>query len=89
MAPIATEVEEENPVNLHQGFRIESWEVELYGTLRCRLWKRIDKALDEVQGSIFCEGKVRTWMNGNIQVFLPAPDENVVYVFTHILQHFF
>lgn len=28
-------------------------------------------------------------MNGNIQVFLPAPDENVIFVFTHILQHFY
>jgi hypothetical protein len=28
-------------------------------------------------------------MNGRTQVFLPRPDEDVVFVFAHILQHFF
>ena len=28
-------------------------------------------------------------MNGGTQVFLPAPDEDVIFVFTHILHHFF
>lgn len=28
-------------------------------------------------------------MNGNVQVFLPNVDEDVVFVFSHILQHFF
>ena len=37
----------------------------------------------------FCEGKVRSWSNGGTQVFLLNADEDVVYVFTHMLQHFF
>ena len=28
-------------------------------------------------------------MNGDIHIFLPNADEDVVYVFTHMLQHFF
>ena len=68
---------------------IDHWVVELHGTLRSRLWHRIDKTLDEVQRGVFYGGKVRSWMNGHIQVFLPSADEDVVFVFSHILQHFF
>lgn len=45
--------------------------------------------LDDVQNSVFYGGYVRSWMNGATQVFLPRADEDVVFVFTHILQHFY
>ena len=85
----ASTVDEENPDNKHIAMIIDGWSVELHGTLRSGLWKGIDLELDKVQNSVFCEGKVRSWMNGNTQVFLPAPDEDVVFVFSHILQHFY
>ena len=68
---------------------IDGWSVELHGTLRSGLWLSIDRGLDKVQNAVFYEGKVRSWMNGNTQVFLPAADEDVVLVFAHILQHFY
>ena len=43
----------------------------------------------DIQNDIFYCGNVRSWMNGNTQVFLPKADEDVVYVFAHILQHFY
>ena len=68
---------------------VDSWVVELHGTLRTGLGKRIDNEIDSIQDSIFKEGRVRVWRNGKTDVFLPAPDDDVVFVFSYILQHFF
>lgn len=73
----------------HLAMQVEQWAVELHGTLRVGLSKRVDRMLDKVQHDIFYKGEVRSWMNGNTQVFLPAANEDVVYVFAHILQHFY
>ena len=89
LTPLANEVEEENIYTKHIGFKIDRWEVELHGSLRSELWKRLDNMLDEVQEDIFYGGAVRSWMDGSTQVFMPRADEDVVYVFAHILQHFF
>lgn len=89
LTPLANEVEDENIYTKHIGFRIDKWEVELHGSLRSELWKRLDNMLDEVQKEIFYGGAVRSWMDGSTQVFMPREDEDVVYVFAHILQHFF
>ena len=69
--------------------RADNWVVELHGTLRTNLWKSLERTMDDVQGDIFYNGHVRSWMNGRTQVFLPRADEDVVFVFAHILQHFF
>lgn len=86
---LATSVDEENEYNRHIAMTIDPWVVELHGTLRGGLWKSMNRELDEVQKNIFSSGNVRSWMNGDTQVFLPRADEDVVYVFAHILQHFF
>ena len=89
LSPLATSIEEENTYNKHLAMTIDGWAVELHGTLRSGLWERIDKEIDHVQNDVFCGGHVRSWMNGHTQVFLPAADEDVVFVFSHILQHFY
>ena len=89
MSPMAAKVEDEDGYTKHIGFKIDKWEVEFYGSLRSDLWKRLDNMLDGVQEEIFYGGAVRSWMNGSTQVFMPRADEDVVYVFAHILQHFF
>ena len=89
LRPLATNIEAEDNFKKHLALTIEPWEVELHGTLRCGLWKSLDKTMDKVHTEIFCGGSVRSWMDGNTQVFLPRADEDVVYVFAHILQHFF
>ena len=73
----------------HLAMQVGQWAVELHGTLRVGLSKRVDRVLDKVQHDIFYGGQVRSWMNARTQVFLPAAIEDVVYVFTHILQHFY
>lgn len=89
LTPMASSVDEEKPYDMHLSMFIESWEVELHGTIRSGLWRRLDSTLDAVHNSLFYEGKVRSWMNDSIQVFLPNQDEDVLIVFAHILQHFF
>lgn len=73
----------------HLAMQVGQWAVELHGTLRGGLSARVDRMLDKVQYEIFYGGRVRSWMNGKTQVFLPAANEDVVYVFAHILQHFY
>ena len=73
----------------HLAMQVGQWAVELHGTLRVGLSARVDRMLDKVQYDIFYGGQVRSWMNGRTQVFLPAANEDVVYVFAHILQHFY
>lgn len=89
LKPIASSIDEENKYNKHLAITIDRWEVELHGTLRSGLWKRMDRAIDEVQNDVFYGGRVRSWINGQTQVFLPAADEDVVFIFSHILQHFY
>lgn len=89
LKPLATSIDEENTYTQHLALTIKTWEIELHGTMRTGLWKRFDEVLDEVQNDVFYNGNVRSWMNGKTQVFLPRADEDVVYVFAHILQHFY
>ena len=89
LLPLASDVETEYSHFKHQGMTIDGWVVELHGTLHSRLSARVDKMIDKVQRDVFYGGKVRSWLYGWTQVFLPAPDEDVIFVFTHILHHFF
>ena len=88
LIPLASSVEQEGLANRHLGLFFDSFVVELHGTLHCGLSKKIDKQLDNIMHTVF-EGNVRTWLNGQTLVSLPRADEEVVYVFTHILQHFY
>ena len=89
LRPVASSIDEENEYNKHLAMTIDGWSVELHGTLRSGLWQSIDRGIDNVQYDVFYDGRVRSWMNGHTQVFLPAADEDVVFVFAHILQHFY
>ena len=71
------------------GMSIGPWYVEVHGTLRTGLSTCIDKAIDAVQNNVFYSGSVRSWVNGQTQVFLPAPDNDVFFVFTHFIKHFY
>lgn len=89
LCPLATDVETEYTHFKHQGMTIDGWVVELHGTLYSRLSKRVDRLIDELQKDVFYGGNVRSWDNSGTQVFLPSPDNDVIFVFTHILHHFF
>lgn len=89
LLPMGEITEPEEARKKHFAMRIGQWEVELHGTLHSGLSSRVDRVLDKLQDEIFYGGKVRTWMNGNTQVFLPDANKDVVYVFAHVLQHFY
>ena len=89
LLPLGEITEPEEANKKHFAMQVEQWAVELHGTLRVGLSKRVDRMLDKVQYDVFHRGEVRSWMNGQTQVFLPAANEDVVYVFAHILQHFY
>ena len=89
LQPIASEVEKEYVREKHLGMIVDSFVVELHGTLYSGLSSRVEKGLEEIKKAVFYEGKVRLWTNRGTQVFQLNADEDVVYVFTHMLQHFF
>lgn len=89
LIPIADKVEDEQKYNLHLEMSIKTWPVELHGTLRAGLWKSLDRIIDSVQIKIFDDGEVRSWNNSSVDIPLPAVDNDVFLVFSHILQHFF
>ena len=89
LLPLGDITEPEEARKKHFAMQIEQWTVELHGTLHVGLSARVDRMLDNVQYDVFHRGEVRSWQNGQTQVFLPAANEDVVYVFAHILQHFY
>ena len=89
LIPMATRVESEFTFMKHVGMTLNGWVVELHGTMHSRLSRRIDNEIDKVQEGVLRRGEVRVWHNGDIDVYLPAPDADVIFVFTHFLHHFF
>lgn len=89
LTSIASHVDKEDKEKQHLGMTIDTWVVELHGTMHEEISKRMNQGLDEVHQSIFNGGEVRSWDNNGVKVFLPSPDNDALIVFTHFLQHFF
>lgn len=89
LSGLAQRVDDEYVMRKHLEMSIDGWSVELHGTLRGDVLTRMDRGIDEVQKRVFYDGNVRSWANENTLVFLPAPNEDVILIFTHFLQHFF
>ena len=90
LVPIAVNVDSEYKTFKHLGMTMKGgFVVELHGTLHSRLSKRIERIIDDAQRDVFNAGCVRSWQNGNTQVFLPEANQDVIFVFTHILHHFY
>lgn len=89
LIPFASSVEQEGAYGKHLGMTIDPWVVELHGSLRCGLSPKMDKVIDSIQEDTFCKGNVRSWRDGETDVFLPSVDNDVVLTFTHFLKHFY
>lgn len=89
LLPLASHVDEEYISDKHLGMIIDGWEVELHGHLYSGLSSRVERELDRLQEDTFYGGQVRSWMNGQTQIFLLKAENDAFYVFTHILQHFY
>ena len=89
LLPMSSGQKPEERYSKHLGINIDPWYVEIHGSLRSGLSERVDKEIDAVQREVFYGGMVRSWMNGKTQVFLPAANEDVFFVFTHFIKHFY
>lgn len=87
--PLAENVEKEFSYFKHVGMTLDGWEVELHGTFQSRLSKRVDSEIDRIQEGVFKDNGTRIWHNGKDDVLLPSPDADVIFIFTHILHHYF
>ena len=89
LMPIASEVETEYEGISHLGMTIDEWVVELHGSLRVGLPQRINRVLDDIQEDTFYRGNVRSWLNGQTQIFMLGKENDIVYVFVHFFNHFY
>ena len=89
LLPLSSGNKPDERYSKHLGMNIDQWYVEIHGTLRTGLSARIDKEVDAVQRDVFYGGNVRSWNNHGVQVFMPAPNEDVFFVFTHFIKHFY
>jgi hypothetical protein len=89
LMPMASQVDEEGISAKHLGMTIDGFVVELHGTLHGGLSSKVDGELDKVKNDTFDKGNVRSWNNNGVQVFLLGAENDVFYVFTHFLQHFY
>lgn len=81
--------EEELLNEQHLSYTAAGWEVELHGTMRTTLLKRVDQQIDALKQGIFNQGRVRVWRNNKTDIFLPEQNDDVILVFTHFLKHFY
>lgn len=89
LTPLASEMETEYEGISHLGMTIDGWVVELHGSLRVGLPQRINRELDDIQADTFYSGNVRSWLNGQTQIFMLGKENDVVYVFVHFFNHFY
>ena len=89
LLPLSSGNKPDERYSKHLGLNIGQWYVEIHGTLRTGLSARIDREVDANQNDVFIGGNVRLWDNHGVQVFLPAPNEDVFFVFTHFIKHFY
>lgn len=89
LTPLASDIEKEYAREKHLGMTIDNYVVELHGRLYCGLASKIERELDRVHIDTFFGGSVRSWDNKGVQVFLLNAENDIFYVFTHILQHFY
>lgn len=89
LKPLAQEVEPEHATLKHQGLIINGEIVELHGYLHTRLSRRIDNCIDKIQNECLGKGQVRAWNCEGTDVFLPSVDNDIIFVFTHFLKHFY
>jgi hypothetical protein len=87
--PISSSNNPEGHYSKHKSFVVQRWSVELHGSLRTGLSTRVDRLIDHVQARSIHNREVRVWHDGAIPVHLPGIDNDVVFIFTHYLMHFY
>lgn len=89
LIPMASSVDIEEVPQMHLGMKIDSWTVELHGTLHCGLSRFMNGQVDHVQEELFRNRDFRIWQDDGIDILLPGETTDSIFIFTHILQHFY
>ena len=89
LSKMATLEHEENLFDKHYSAEVDGFCVELHGSMRGMLTKKADDFMDALQVDLLKNNRSREWNNDGTVVKLPCPDDDVLFVFTHILKHFF
>ena len=87
--PIVHSFKPDNKYTKHISMYYGPWIVEIHADQKSPLSPRINKVMKEIHKSVFNEGNVRSWSNGDTSVFLPSPDNDIIIVFVHYLNHFY
>lgn len=70
----------------HLSGTVEEWEIELHGNQRILLSSKIDKVIDSIQKEASVNKDFRNWKNAQSTIFLPNPNDDIIFVFTHFLK---
>ena len=89
LMPISNRNEGELKEEKHHEFEIGPWVVELHGNMPTHFSTKADRLLEELQIDAFNNNRVRVWHYKEKDIKLLNVDADIIYVFTHILKHFF
>ena len=64
-------------------------EVEVHGTVHTSLSSKVNDMLDEMQAEVLADGGSCVWNCNGVDVKVPSADFDALYIFLHLLQHFF
>lgn len=87
--PLVSKFDPDNEHSQHINMHYGEWVVEIHANQHCSLSARVNRVMDEIHRDLFYGGNVRSWNNIKTQVFLPSPDNDVLIVFVHFLNHFY
>lgn len=85
----SSEHSEELTEEKHQEFSIGRWIVEIHGNMPTYFSAKTDALLEEIHKKEYKEGEKRIWKHGGVDINLLSIDADILFVFTHILKHFF
>ena len=89
LMPISIRNEGELKEEKHHEFEIGPWVVELHGNMPTHFSTKADRLLEELQIDAFNNNRVRVWHYKEKDIKLLNVDADIIFVFTHILKHFF
>ena len=85
--PLASSFSKE--LGLHSQLNIGKWSVEIHGSQGCGLSSPMDAFLADLRNKTFENGGIRIWHDGKTDIPLPEENNDVIFVFTHFLKHFY
>lgn len=88
LIPKASKVEDEFAEILHQGMKFGSIEVELHGAVSTLMSRSLDRKLAALQAEMFAGGDFRKVDIGGSVVSAPPVWFDSVYIFVHMLHHY-